>query len=74
MRMSDEIKCHKSNEQCRTHHEKMLKKYQNIENIIKSLREPEAFVKPKPEIQEKFLPSSTFRPLNKKPVTIITSG
>lgn len=36
--MSDELDCQKNNEQCRTHHEKMLKKYGTIENIINTAK------------------------------------
>lgn len=39
--MAEDIQCQKNNEQCRTHHEKMLKKYRSIENIISSLKEHE---------------------------------
>ena len=33
-RMAKELGCGRNNEQCRTHHEKMLKKFGNVENVI----------------------------------------
>lgn len=34
MHMSDELKHQRDNEQCRTHHEKMMKKYKTVQGII----------------------------------------
>ena len=51
-KMSQAVDNDRSNEQCRSHHQKMLKRFGTVENIIKNLRKLEEPKKVKIE-QEK---------------------
>ena len=55
-RMSQAVDNDRSNEQCRSHHQKMLKRFGTVENIIKNFRQPE---EPKEEKIEHEKNSST---------------